>query len=135
MTTDELKKRTKQFALRVIRLVRALPKTVEGRAIGGQLMRCGTSVGANYRSACRARSRADFVAKMAIVEEEADEAAYWIELVTEARLLPDKRMQPLLDEASQLVAIASASRKSARRAVRSSIDNRHSTIDNGSAKP
>ena len=81
MNERELKDRTKQFALRVIRLVAALPKTIEGKAIGRQLVSSGTSVGANYRSACRGRSRAEFITKLGIVEEEADESAFWIELI------------------------------------------------------
>jgi four helix bundle protein len=75
MDAEDLKKRTKQFALRILKLVAALPDTVEGRVIGGQLARAGTSVGANYRAACRGRSRAEFVAKLGVVEEEADESS------------------------------------------------------------
>jgi four helix bundle protein len=115
MTEEELKARTKQFALRIVRLVRALPKNPEGRVIGGQLLRCGTSVGANYRAVCRARSKADFVAKMAIAEEEADEASYWLELIVEGGLMTEPRIRPLLKEADELVAILTASRKSASR--------------------
>ena len=81
MDEDELKRRTKRFALRVIKLVAALPKTVEGRTIGNQLVRAGTSVGANYRAACRARSKAEFIARLGVVEEEADESEYWMELI------------------------------------------------------
>ena len=113
MTADELKARTKQFALRTIKLVAALPKSVEGRAIANQLVRSGTSVAANYRAACRARSKIEFVAKMGVVREEADETQLWLELVIEAKLIAAKRVQPLLDEASELVAIFVASRKSA----------------------
>jgi four helix bundle protein len=113
MTEQELKQRTKEFALRVMRLVRSLPKTVEGRTIGGQLIRSGTSVGANYRAACRARSAADFVAKLAIVEEEADESVYWMELIVAGGLLARERVESLLQEANELVAIATSSRRSA----------------------
>jgi four helix bundle protein len=113
MTPQELRARTKQFALRVLKLVAALPKTIEGRAIANQLVRCGTSVAANYRSACRARSKAEFVAKMGVVLEEADEAQLWLELIVEGKLLPSKRVQPLLAEANELVAIFVTSRKSA----------------------
>ncbi len=84
MNADELKERTKQFALRVVKLVTALPKTVEGRAIAGQIVRSGTSVAANYRAACRARSRTEFVAKIGIVLEEADETLLWLELIVAA---------------------------------------------------
>ena len=121
MTADELKLRTKQFALRIIRLVAALPKTIEGRAIANQLVRCGTSVAANYRSACRARSRSEFVAKMGVVLEEADETQLWLELIIESKLLPLKRVESLLAEASELVAIFVASRKSASSNLRSTI--------------
>ena len=126
MNEKELKDRTKQFALRVIKLVAALPKTVEGRAIGSQLIRAGTSVGANYRSACRGRSRAEFVAKLGIVEEEADESAFWMELITESKLLKKELVEPLLKEANELVAIMVSSRKSARETT----NNRKSQIKN-----
>jgi len=81
MDADDLKKRTKLFALRILKLAAALPNTIEGRAIRGQLVRAGTSVGANYRASCRARSLAEFIAKIGVVEEEADESGYWLELV------------------------------------------------------
>ncbi len=115
MTEKELKHRTKQFALRVISLVDALPSTTAGRAIGSQLVRSGTSVGANYRAACRGRSRAEFVSKLGTVEEEADESAYWMELVVEGSLLPQDRVLPLHQEADELTAIFASSIKSARR--------------------
>ena len=121
MTADELRRRTKQFALRIIRLVAALPKTIEGRAIANQLVRCGTSVSANYRAACRARSRNEFIDKMGVVLEEADETQLWLELIIESKLLPVKRVEPLLDEASELVAIFVASRKSASSNLKSTI--------------
>lgn len=108
-----LKARTKGFALRIFRLVDALPRTVQGRAVANQIIRSGTSVAANYRAACRARSRAEFVAKIGIVEEEADETAFWLELIAEAGLLSDRKIQPLLQEASEIVAIMASSRKSA----------------------
>src|SRR5580765_5270122 len=94
MTSDELKKRTKQFSLRVLKLVAALPNTVAGRAIGGQLVRSGTSVGSNYRAACRGRSKAEFVAKLGVVEEEADESAFWMEVIIEGELLRRKQVEP-----------------------------------------
>jgi four helix bundle protein len=121
MTADELKARTKQFALRVIKLVAALPKNIEGRAIANQLVRSGTSVAANYRAACRGRSRTEFIARMGIVLEEADETQLWLELIIDAKLLPPKRVQPLLDEAGELVAIFVTSRKSASANLKSSI--------------
>jgi four helix bundle protein len=121
MTPDELKARTKQFALRVIKLVAALPKNIEGRAIANQLVRCGTSVAANYRASCGARSQSEFVAKIGVVLEEADEAQLWLELIIEARLIPAKRVRPLLEEANELVAIFVASRKSAASNLKSAI--------------
>ena len=113
MKPDDLKKRTKQFALRVLKLVAALPKTLAGKTIGGQLVRAGTSVGANYRAACRARSKLEFIAKIGIVEEEADESAFWMELIIESELLKLNLVQPLLDEANELAKIMASSRKSA----------------------
>ncbi|HZE62312.1 MAG TPA: four helix bundle protein [Pyrinomonadaceae bacterium] len=102
MKADDLKKRTKQFALRILKLVAALPNTVEGRAIGNQLARAGTAVAANYRAACRGRSRAEFIAKLGIVEEEADESAFWMELIIEAGLLKAQKVEALLGEAIEL---------------------------------
>jgi four helix bundle protein len=121
MKPDELKDRTKQFALRVLKLVAALPKTIEGRAIASQLVRSGTSVAANYRATCRARSKAEFIAKIGIVLEEADETLLWLELISEANLLPSKRVDPLLAEANELVAIMAASRRSASSNLQSAI--------------
>lgn len=114
MTQDELKKRTKEFALRVINLVETFPNTYLGRHIGGQLTRAATSVAANYRASCRARSNADFISKMGIVEEEADESCFWIEFAIDAKLTQAHRVAGLLDEANQLVAIFVASINTAR---------------------
>jgi four helix bundle protein len=113
MDERELKQRTKRFSLRVIKLVGALPKTVEGRAIGSQLVRSGTSVGANYRAACRGRSKAEFISRLGVVEEEADESAFWMELLIDGGLMKRELVEPLLREANELVAIMTASRKSA----------------------
>src|SRR4051794_20085416 len=121
MNPAELKNRTKQFALRILKLVAALPNTIEGRAIASQLVRCGTSVAANYRSTCRARSRAEFVAKIGVVLEEADETLLWLELIAEAKLLPAKRVEPLFVEANELVSIMVTSRKSAAANLKSAI--------------
>jgi len=130
MNEEELKKRTKQFALRIMKLVAALPKSIEGRAIGNQLVRSGTSVGANYRAACKGRSKAEFIAKLGIVEEEADESAYWMELIIEGNLLQKSAVEPLLKEANEIVAIMAASRKSAaRKREKSQIANRKSKIE------
>lgn len=114
MNKDELKKRTKDFALRAMKLVDALPKKTSGEVLGKQLLRSATSVGANYRSACRGRSMADFIAKLGIVIEEADESEFWIELIEEGGLMTSKRVRPLRKEASELVAIFTASVATAR---------------------
>ena len=114
MNDVELKKRTKAFAVRVIRLAEALPKSRTANIIGGQLIRCGTSVGSNYRAACRAKSRADFIAKMGIVEEECDETIYWMELVIELDLVDERRIADLKIEANEILSIAVASIKTAR---------------------
>jgi four helix bundle protein len=127
MDAEDLKKRTKQFALRILKLAAALPTTIEGKAIRGQLVRAGTSVGANYRAACRGRSRAEFIAKIGVVEEEADESAFWLELIIEGALLTENRVRPLLDEANELTKIMASSRISAARRIRA---NRQSAIGN-----
>jgi four helix bundle protein len=115
MTSDEFKKRTKAFALRVIHLVDSLPRSRTAGIIGGQLLRAGTSVGANYRAACRARSSADFIAKMGIVEEECDESAYWMELLIEAGIMKAKRISSLLDETNEILSMVVASIKTSRK--------------------
>jgi four helix bundle protein len=115
MDTRELKQRTFRFALRIIRLIQALPDNIIGRAIGNQLIRSGTSVGANYRSACKARSKAEFIARLGIAEEEADESTYWMELLIESKVIQAKRIRTLYQEATELVAILAASRKTAAR--------------------
>jgi len=103
MTEDDLKKRTKLFALRILKLVAALPKTLAGRTIGGQLVRSGTSVAANYRAACRARSKAEFISRLGVVEEEADESALWLELIVESQLMKKALVEPLWIEADEIV--------------------------------
>ena len=108
---EELRKRTKQFALRVIRMFRALPKAEEARVLGKQVLRSATSVAANYRSACRARSRAEFVAKIGVVVEEIDETTFWLEMLVEAEIVPAKRMNALTLEAKELLAIFAASQR------------------------
>ena len=113
MDEEELKGRTKQFALRAMRLVRSLPKTIEGKTIAGQLVRSATSGGANYRAACRARSRAEFIAKLGTVEEEADESAFWMELIIEGALMKEELVAALRQEACELAAIMRSSRMSA----------------------
>ncbi len=114
MNAEALKRRTKRFALDIIAHVATLPKNEVCRVIGYQLLKCGTSVGANYRSACRARSRADFVNKMGICEEEGDESGYWLEILVESGQTPSEVARPLIQEASELTAIMSSSRITAR---------------------
>jgi len=116
MTPEQLKERTKRFALDVIALVGTLPRTLVAEIIAGQMVRSGTSTGANYRAACRARSRAEFVAKIGVAEEEADETQYWLELLLETKLAKSETVRRLIVEATELVAILSASRKTAREA-------------------
>jgi len=113
MDADDLKKRTKLFALRILKLAAALPNSIEGRAIRGQLVRAGTSVGANYRASCRARSRAEFIAKIGVVEEEADESGYWLELIIDGKFIAAKRVTALLVEAGELTRIMAKSRVTA----------------------
>ena len=125
MKENDLLKRTKAFALRIIKLIDALPNTMAGRAIGGQLVRSGMSVSANYRAACRARSRAEFIARLGIVEEEADETCHWLELIIESVMLNEAKVVDLLNEANEITAIIVASKKTARGAT----NNRHSQIE------
>ncbi len=113
-TAEALRARTKAFAVRVVKLVQALPNTDEARILGRQLLRAGTSVAANYRAACRGRSRAEFVAKLGIVAEEADEVVLWLELLTETEVLSGTQVESLLREANELAAIMSSSRRTAR---------------------
>jgi four helix bundle protein len=110
----DLKQRTQVFALRVIRMVRVLPRSAEGRVLGNQVLRSATSVGANYRSAQRGKSKADFIAKLAVAEEEADETCYWLELIIAAELLPKDSMEPLLAEAREITAILTAAGRTAK---------------------
>ena len=112
MDTQELKYRTKNFALRIIKLVQALPKTDIGRVIGNQLLRSGTAVGANYRSACRARSTLEFIAKIGIVIEESDESCFWLEMIIESNLMKPVLVQFLLKEANEITAIMYSTRSS-----------------------
>ena len=109
MKEKELKERTKQFALRVMKLVDALPNSISGRAIANQLVRAGTSVGANYRAACRGRSKFEFASKLGTVAEEADECCFWMELIVDGELLPRSKVEILQQEANELTAIFVAS--------------------------
>ncbi|MGJ3242198.1 MAG: four helix bundle protein [Opitutales bacterium] len=115
MKQNDLKKRTKDFALGVMKLVDALPNTTAGRAIGNQLIRSGSSVGANYRAACRGRSKAEFSAKLGTVIEEADESGFWMELLIDGGLMQQDKVEPLLEEASELIAIFTASQITAKK--------------------
>ncbi len=113
MTPAELKQRTKALALRVMKLVDALPKSLSAKVIANQLVRSGTSVGANSRSACRGRSKREFVAKLGVVVEEADESAYWLELIMEGGLLKEKQVKALWNEVNEITAIMVASHRTA----------------------
>jgi len=115
MDDKELKKRTKDFAHRCVKLSLALPKTKLGNHIAGQLIRCSTSVASNYRASCLAQSRASFVAKLSIVLEETDESAFWLEFIIDEALLKEKLVEPLLKESEELTAIFVSSRKTARK--------------------
>lgn len=115
MDEQEFKKRTKQLALRVIKLVETLPNTTTGNVIGRQLLRSGTSVGANYRAACRAKSKADMIAKLGIVEEESDETLYWLELLVEGEIMSEARLSHLMAETDQILAMTVSSIKTLRR--------------------
>src|SRR5437660_11111725 len=110
----DLKKRTKAFALRILKLVDALPTTTAGRALASQIVRSGTSVAANYRAACRARSTADFIAKMGIVEAESDETLFWLELLEESEVVSATKLAAIKQEANQLIASTIASFTTAR---------------------
>jgi four helix bundle protein len=111
---EELKKRTKQFAIRIVKLFRSLPRSEEARIIGRQMLRSGTSVAANYRAVCRSRSKAEFVAKIGVVVEEADETVLWLELLVDTEIMSAKRMEKLILEANELLAIFAASQRTAR---------------------
>ncbi len=127
MNPDDFNRKTRAFAIRVIRLVQALPKLSVGDVLGKQLLRCGTSVGANCRAACRAKSRADFIAKMKIVEEECDESLYWMDLLIESEQVKAALLRDLMKEAEETLALVVASIKTARSSTQSSIVNRQSS--------
>ena len=114
MTEQEFKDRTKQIALRVIRLVESLPNTHSAQIIGKQLLRSATSVGANYRAACRGKSTADILHKLAIVEEEADESLYWLELLIESEIVTEKKLSVLTSDINEVVAMTVSSIKTLR---------------------
>jgi four helix bundle protein len=118
MSTDDFRRRTFRFGIRVVRLVQTLFKADVARVIGNQLLRSGTAVGANYRAAARARSRADFIAKMGIVEEECDETLYWIDMLIELELVSGTSCKELRAEANEILAIVVASIRTARRNIK-----------------
>ena len=111
---QDLRDRTKAFAVRIVRLYRSLPYRTDTQVLGKQLIRCGTAVAANYRAAGRARSRAEWVAKIGIVVEEADETVFWLEMLSEYEIVPLSKIESLLAEAQELTAIFTASRRTAR---------------------
>jgi four helix bundle protein len=115
MNEEEMKERTKSFAKEIINLCRKLPKSREGRLIGDQMFRSGTSVAANYRAACRGRSKAEFISKLAIVEEEADETLFWLELIKEMKILNHPSLDLLMKENDEIIAIIVSSIRTARR--------------------
>ena len=114
MRPEELRDRTKAFAIRVVKMFRSLPKDTDTQVIGRQALRSGTAVGANYRAACRARSHAEFTAKIGIVVEEADETIYWLELLQETHAVKPERLESLISEAEQLTAIFTAAKETAK---------------------
>ena len=109
--SEELQQRTKKFALRVLNMIEHLPNTIAGRVIANQLARNATSVGANYRAACRARSRAEFASKLGTVAEESDESLYWLELIRDGKFLAEKKVSSLWAEADELTAIFTSGRR------------------------
>jgi len=115
MNEEQMKKKTKEFAKDIIKLCRKLPENREGRLIGNQIFRSGTSVAANYRAACRARSTADFISKLSIVEEEADETLFWLELIEEMKILDRSLIESLMQESDEIIAIIVSSIKTARK--------------------
>ena len=115
--SEELKKRTKEFAHRCVKLAMTLPKTPLGNHIQGQLIRCSTSVASNYRAACQAQSKAGFISKISIVIEEADESHFWLEFIIDEKMIKKDQIDPLFKEADELTAIFVASRKTARKGL------------------
>ena len=114
MNREEMKRRTKAYANRTVKVCQALPNTWVARTLGSQLLRSGTSVGANYRAVCRAKSKADFLNKLRIVKEECDESLFWMELLVENELVTVARLANLMEEGDQLLAIFVASAKTVR---------------------
>ncbi len=134
MNEQEFKKRTKQLALRIINLVNSLPKTTAAQVIGKQILRSGTSVGANYRAACRAKSTADILYKLTVVEEEADETLYWLELLVEGEIVPESKLTSLMSETNEIVAMIVASIKTIKQRKNNSSPSLSSSIQNPKSK-
>ena len=111
---DAMKERTKQFAIRIVAVTQSLPRSREGDVVGKQLLRSGTAVAANYRAVCRARSKAEFISKMSIVVEEADETVFWLELLGDTGMVPAGKLALLVKEANELLAICAASLRTAK---------------------
>jgi four helix bundle protein len=111
---EELRDRTKAFAVRIVRLYKSLPHSADAQVLGKQLLRCGTSVAANYRAACRSKSRAEWIAKIGVVVEEADESVFWLEMLSDCQIVPLPKLELLLKEAHELSALFTASRRTAR---------------------
>jgi four helix bundle protein len=133
MTQDELKRRTKQFALRVMRMSDSLPRSAKGRVLAEQILRSSTAVASGFRAACRARSRADWIDKVGRTLEEADESALWLELIEEGRLLRQEKLSALHQEAEELTAIFAAMHKSSKNAPKSEIRNQLQRAKRGQA--
>ena len=130
MDENLFKRRTKQLALHIIKAVESLPKNRTADVLGRQLIRSGTSIGANYRTACRGKSTADVIAKLRIVEEEADESVYWMELLAESSLVSEARLAELLRETNEIIAMTVASIRTLQKRNGSSLINRQSKIEN-----
>ena len=128
---EQLRDRTKAFAIRIVRLFRAMPSGRDAQVIGTQLLRSGTSVAANYRAACRSRSRAEFISRLGVVVEEADESLSWLEMLGDTGIITRTRLRELLKEADELTAIFTATRRTSRNGGRSEITNHKSQITNG----
>ncbi len=111
---EQLRNRTKAFAVRIVRLYRSLPYKADAQVLGKQLLRCGTAVAANYRAACRSRSRAEWLAKIGVVLEEADESVFWLEMLSDCEIVPLEKLKSLIGEAHELSAIFTASRRTAK---------------------
>ncbi|PYI79409.1 MAG: four helix bundle protein [Verrucomicrobia bacterium] len=126
MSKAELLARTKSFSLGILKLVDHILRTMSGQAIGSQLVRCGTAIGANNRAACRSRSHTEFTAKLGVVAEEADETVYWLELLRDGNLVSEPELSRLLREANELTAIFTAGRRSSSRTQTSNL--KHSTF-------